>query len=130
MYRSIFRLFLALSFVVVGVLHFTNPKPFLSIMPQYLPWHLELVYLSGFFEILGGIGLVVPATRRFAAWGLVALLIAVYPANINMLVNDIYLEGMPRERWMLWARMPLQFLLGLAVLWSGGIWPRSASQRS
>ena len=90
---------------------------------------LELVYLSGFFETLGGIGLVVPATRRFAAWGLVALLIAVYPANINMLVNDIYLEDMPRERWMLWARMPLQFLLGLAVLWSGEIWPRSVKTK-
>ena len=124
MYRSIFRVPFALSFVVVGVLHFINPSPFVSIMPKYLPWHLELVYLSGVFEILGGFGLIIPMTRRYAAWGLIALLIAVYPANVNMLVNDIYLDDMPHERWLLWARMPLQFLMGLGVLWSGDIWPK------
>jgi uncharacterized membrane protein len=124
MYRSIFRVPFALSFVVVGVLHFINPSPFVSIMPKYLPWHLELVYLSGVFEILGGFGLIIPMTRRYAAWGLIALLIAVYPANVNMLVNDIYLDDMPHERWLLWARMPLQLLMGLGVLWSGDIWPK------
>ena len=124
MYRSICRVPFALSFVWVGVIHFTHPDPFVSIMPDYLPWHLELVYLSGFFEILGGVGLLILATRRFAAWGLIALLIAVYPANINMLVNDIYLEEMPRERWLLWVRMPLQFLIAFGVLWTGEIWPR------
>ena len=124
MYRSIFRVPFALSFVVVGVLHFINPSPFVSIMPKYLPWHLELVYLSGAFEILGGVGLIIPMTRRNAAWGLIALLIAVYPANVNMLVNDIYLDDMPHERWLLWARMPLQLLMGLGVLWSGDIWPK------
>ena len=126
MYRSLFRVPFALSFVAVGVLHFTNPDPFVSIMPRYLPWHLELVYLSGLFEVLGGLGLLVPPTRRFAAWGLIALLIAVYPANVNMLINDIYLDDMPRERWLLWARMPLQFLMALGVLWSGEIWPKPA----
>ena len=126
MYRSLFRIPFALSFVAVGILHFTNPAPFVSIMPRYLPWHLELVYLSGLFEVLGGLGLLVPPTRRSAAWGLLALLIAVYPANINMLVNDIYLDDMPRERWLLWARMPLQFFMALGVLWSGEIWPKPA----
>ena len=126
MYRSIFRVPFALSFIVVGVLHFTNPAPFLTIMPKYLPWHLELVYLSGFFEVLGGAGLLISSTRRLAAWGLIALLIAVYPANINMLVNDVYLDDMPRDRWLLWARMPLQFVMAIGVLWSGEIWPKSA----
>ncbi len=115
---------LSLFFVWVGVLHFATPEPFLAIMPPSLPWHLELVYLSGFFEIAGGVGLSVPATRRAAAWGLLALLIAVYPANIHMLVNDVYLPDMPRERWILWARMPVQFILAAAVLWTGGIWPK------
>lgn len=124
MYRAIFRVPFALSFVGVGVLHFLTPQPFVSIMPPYLPWHLELVYLSGLFEALGGVGLLIPKTRRSAAWGLIALLIAVYPANIHMLVNDIYLDDMPRERWLLWARMPLQFVMALGVLWSGEIWPR------
>ena len=124
MYRSITRVPFALSFIAVGILHFTSPDPFVSIMPAYLPWHLELVYLSGFFEILGGIGLMIPMTRRIAAWGLLALLVAVYPANINMLVNDIYLDDMPKERWLLWVRMPLQFLMAIGVLWTGEIWPK------
>ena len=119
--RTSLRWLFAASMVAVGISHFTHPEPFLKIMLPALPAHLELVYLSGAFEILGGVGLLVPSTRRFSAWGLVALLIAVYPANIHMLVNDIYLDDMPRERWILWARMPLQFVfIGLA-LWTGGI---------
>ena len=124
MYRSISRFIFAISFVIVGILHFTNPAPFISIMPAYLPWHLALIYISGVCEILGGVGLLIPTTRRFASWGLIALLIAVYPANINMLVNDIYLENMPKERWLLWVRMPLQFLMAWGVLWCGELWPK------
>ena len=97
-------------------------------MPSYLPWHLESVYLSGFFEILGGVGLLIPRLRRHAAWGLIALLICVYPANIYMLTHDIYIEGMPRDRWLLWARLPMQFIFAIGVLWAGGIWPRRHSQ--
>ena len=123
MYRNICRVPFALSFVSVGLLHFIDPDPFLKIMPTYVPWHLELVYLSGLFEILGGVGLLVPRARHFAAWGLIALLIAVYPANINMLMNDIYIGDMPHERWLLWARMPLQLVMALGVLWSGEIGP-------
>ncbi len=122
--KVILRWLFALSMVAVGVSHFTDPEPFLTIMPPALPAHLELVYLSGVFEILGGLGLLVPTTRRFSAWGLVALLVAVYPANIHMLVNEVYLDGMPQERWLLWLRMPFQFVfIGLA-LWTGGIVPK------
>jgi len=117
--RRIARVILALSFIWVGILHFATPDIFLAIMPPYLPWPLELVYVSGFFEILGGIGLVIPQTRRWATWGLLALLVAVYPANIHMLVNEVYLPDMPREKWILWARMPFQFVFAGAVLWTG-----------
>ena len=124
-----FRWFLAASFVAVGVGHFTNPAPFVSIVPPYLPEPLALVYISGFFEILGGIGLLIPQTRRAAGWGLLALLVAVYPANIHMLVNEVYLDGMPRERWLLWLRMPLQFLMAGGVLWASGLWrPKERSR--
>ncbi len=121
-----FRWFLAASFVAVGVGHFTNPAPFVSIVPPYLPEPLALVYISGFFEVLGGLGLLIPQTRRAAGWGLLALLVAVYPANIHMLVNEIYLDGMPRERWLLWLRMPLQFLMAGGVLWASELWPPRA----
>ena len=127
MFRSSCRVFFALSFIAVGTSHFTAPQPFVSIMPAYLPWPLELVYISGIFEVSGGVGLLFPITRRVAAWGLIALLIAVYPANINMLVNDIYIGDMPRERWLLWARMPLQLLMALGVMWSGEIGPFSSN---
>ena len=123
--RTVFRWIAALFFVGVGAQHFTSPDTFLHIMPPYLPYPLELVYLSGFFEIAGGIGLLVPRTRRFAGWGLIALLIAVYPANIHMLVNDIYLPDMPSSRILLWLRMPMQLVFAFIVLWTAGIWPRT-----
>tara|TARA_B100000029_G_scaffold435953_1_gene450303 strand:- start:1489 stop:1944 length:456 start_codon:yes stop_codon:yes gene_type:complete len=120
------RYLVGLSFAWVGITHFTNPDPFVLIMPPFLPWHLALVYISGFFEIAGGLGLLYKPTRRMAGWGLLALLVAVYPANIHMLVNEVYLEGMPKEKWLLWARMPFQFVFALGVLWSANIWPRTS----
>ena len=123
MIQSLCRLGVALSFVAVGVSHFTDPDVFVGIMPPYLPWHLQLVYLSGLFEILGGLGLFVPVTRRFAGYGLLALLIAVFPANVHMAINQVYLEGMPQEQWLLWLRLPLQLLFAAAVLWSAELWP-------
>jgi len=97
----VLRYIVGFFFCWVGVTHFTNPEPFIGIMLPYLPWHLELVYISGFFEVLGGVGLLLERSRRVAAWGLLALLVAVYPANIHMLVNEIYLEGMPQQKWLL-----------------------------
>ena len=122
--RASLRVILGLSFAWVGVQHFVNPEPFVGIMPPYMPWHLELVYVSGVFEILGGIGLLLPRTRRMAAWGLCALLVAVYPANIHMLVNDVPFGDLPADPLLLWLRMPMQFVFGLGVAWTGGLWPR------
>lgn len=123
MLRVLSRVFVSLSFVAVGVAHFRSPLFFVAIMPPLVPWPHELVLLSGFFEILGGIGLLVPALRRAAAWGILALLVAVYPANIHMLVNDVYLPDMAEDRWLLWVRMPLQFVIAAGVIWTGGLWP-------
>jgi uncharacterized membrane protein len=117
----------ALSFVWVGISHFTHPETFLAIMPDYIPWHLELVYLSGAFEIAGGLGMLYAPTRRWAGYGLLALLVAVYPANIYMLTEEIYLAGMPHEKWLLWLRMPLQFVMAAVVIWVCELWPRKAS---
>lgn len=115
-YKEILRVILAISIVVVGVLHFVLSEPFVKIVPPYLPYHLELVYISGFFEILGGIGLLVPPVSRAAAWGLIALFIAVFPANINMAVNRIKLENVPDSPLFLWGRLPLQAVL-IAWAW-------------
>jgi len=81
--RIFARAVLSLIFFVAGVAHFTHAEMFVAIMPPYLPWHLELVWISGVFEIAGAVGLWVPRLRSAAGWGLVALLIAVWPANLQ-----------------------------------------------
>jgi uncharacterized membrane protein len=82
--KTISKIVFGSFFVFAGVMHFVNSDFFLRIMPPYLPWHLEIVYLSGVFEIALGALLWIPKFTRLAAWGLVALLIAVFPANIHV----------------------------------------------
>lgn len=113
---TLIRLLTALMFVSIGVFHFVRPGPFVQIVPPYIPAPELMVYISGVFEILGGIGLLVPRTRRFAGWGLIALVIVVFQANIYMLVEEVYLPGMPHNKALLWARMPFQFVF-LAMIW-------------
>lgn len=114
--KEILRFVLALSIGSVGILHFTSPEPFVRIVPEILPAPLALVYISGFFEILGSIGLLIPLVSRAAAWGLIALFVAVFPANINMAVNQIYLDGLPESPALLWGRLPFQAVL-IAWAW-------------
>lgn len=109
---------LALAMMSVGVLHFVRPRPFVRIVPNFLPAPLALVYISGFCEIAGGVGLLVPATWVAAAWGLIALYIAVFPANIYMVTHNISLNPeKPIPKWALWARLPFQFLFMAWAYW-------------
>lgn len=114
--KEVFRVILTISMIVVGVLHFLKPEPFVKIVPDYLPYHLELVYISGFFEILLGIGLLIPAVSSAASWGLIVLFIAVFPANINQVVNNIAIEGIPHNQLLYWIRLPFQAVL-IAWAW-------------
>jgi uncharacterized membrane protein len=111
--KTALRFLLAAVMVTAGVLHFARPEPYERIVPGWLPAPRALVLVSGFFEIAGGLGLLYPPTRRLAAWGLVALLVAVFPANVNMAVHRIGFDG---PAWVLWARLPLQAVL---VAWAG-----------
>ncbi|MBD0387891.1 MAG: DoxX family protein [Nostoc sp. C3-bin3] len=115
-YKEILRVILAICIIVVGVTHFLVPEEYVKIVPPQLPYPLGLVYLSGFYEILGGIGLLVPPVSQAAAWGLLALFIAVYPANINMAVNLIKIEHIPNSPWVHVIRLPLQAVL-IAWAW-------------
>ncbi len=102
------RWILGLFFIFAGSMHFLKPKFYVQIMPPYLPWHLGLVYVSGVFEIALGVMLLIPRTQPLAAWGLIALLIVVFPANLHMAVNtDLYPSIKP---FWLWLRLPLQLL--------------------
>jgi uncharacterized membrane protein len=116
--KSIVLFFFALVFITTGTLHFVRADSFVSIMPPYLPAHRELVYLSGAFEILGGVCLLIPRLRPIAGCGLIALLLAVFPANVHMALHpDEFTEiGIPL--WALYARLPVQFLLMYAVWWA------------
>jgi len=117
MLKTFFRVPLAGLMCTAGVMHFVQPAPFVRIVPDYLPSPLALVYVSGFFEILGGAGLLIPRVSRAAAWGLIALYVAVFPANINMALHDIPFGDMPPSPLLLWGRLPLQLVL-IAWAWT------------
>jgi len=93
-------------YIVAGVGHFIATRRYESIVPDYLPAHRELVLISGAAEIAGGVGLLIPQTRRTAAWGIVLLLIAVMPANLWMAQHPERYPGVPL--WAIWLRLPLQ----------------------
>ena len=101
----------AVVFVIAGLLHFVMPRFYLAIMPSYLPRPLLLVYVSGVFEALGGLGLLLPATRSAAAVGLILLLIAVFPANVEMLRLAQARGASPTFQAVCWLRLPLQLVL-------------------
>ena len=99
---------LAAFFINAGVNHFVNPDFYLSIMPPAFPLHPEAVYISGFFEVLGGVSVLIPRLRKITGWGLVALLVAVYPANIYMAITP---EAFPDIHVaLLYVRLAFQFL--------------------
>ena len=115
----------AIFYVGAGVLYFLKPEPYLKLMPPYIPWHEAMVALSGACEILGGLGLLIPLTRRVAAWGLVALLIAVFPANVYMATNPVEAGAAAVSPAIRWGRLPVQALLIWWVLGSTKIRIRS-----
>ena len=112
---SVQRMLLATFFIVGGLLHFVFPAAYIGIMPAWLPWHPELVLLSGAAEIAGGIGVLTPMLRHVAGIGLISLSIAVLPANVQMLLNALALA---KPFWilaLLGLRLPLQLLLIIAI---------------
>ena len=115
MVKTIARVLMGILFMLTGLNHFRRPRMYRAIMPPYLPWHNPLVALSGAAEVgLGALALI-PHWRRQAGWGLIALLIAVFPANLHM---ALYSDRYPRiPAWLLWCRLPLQAVLIAWVRW-------------
>ncbi len=111
---------LASFFTVAGTMHFVRPREYAAIMPPYVPAHRMAVIASGAAELIGGVTVIPPATRRFAGWWLIAVLVAVFPANVHMALHrdDVAKKGVPADRiprWLLWARLALQPLM---MLWA------------
>jgi len=113
--KTVVRVLFAAFFIFAGVSHFTNRAFFIAIVPPYLPWPVALVYISGVAEIVLGALLMLPRTSRLAGWGLIALLIAVFPANVHMAMNpELYPNISPTA---LWIRLPLQGVLIALAYW-------------
>lgn len=107
---------LAAMFLFTGTDHFANPHRYLPMMPPYVPWPGAMIYLSGFFELLGAAGLLWRRTRRWAGYGLAALLVVVFQANIHVALTGGQVEGLPAAGWYYWVRLPLQFVfIGWAI---------------
>ena len=104
------RCALALFFIVAGSAHFLAPAPYRAIVPPFLPWPNLIVMVSGALEMLGGAGVCFRVTRVPAGWGLIALLLAVFPANIYAISSGMVVAGHPVPVWILWARLPFQLL--------------------
>lgn len=107
---------LAAFFVIAGVLHFVFTPNYMKIMPPWLPWHAMLVIISGVCEIAGGVGVLWHRTRRWAGYGLIALCLAVLPANVQMLLNAQATGASVLWMAALWVRLPMQLLL-IAWIW-------------
>ena len=115
------RAVLGATFLATGALHFLRPRMYVAIMPRYMPAHRRLVYASGAAEMAGGAGMLHPRTARAAGWWLVATLIAIFPANVEMAVHAERFPRFPRR--LLWARLPLQ---GAII---AGVWRAAARRR-
>ncbi len=109
-------LVIALFFIAGGIAHFVVADFFIMAMPDYLGYHKELVIISGVFEILGAIGILVPQTRLLAGYGLLALIVAVYPANVNMALHPEKFKDIPEL--FLYIRLPFQILFIWFVWWA------------
>ena len=108
---------MALHYIAVGVKHFMDVDFFIAIMPDYIPWHKELVFLSGFFEILFGLLLVFKTTRKYAAFGVILLLVAVFPANIYLAMSDAAQQALGATQQDTLIRLPFQIPLILIAYW-------------
>ena len=115
--RSVARGVTAAFFIAAGVNHFVKPDFYAKIIPPGFPAPAALVAISGVAEVAGGVGLLIPRLRRAAGWGLIALLVAVFPANVFMAVAPQRIPGLNFPQWSLWARLPLQPLMAAWVWW-------------
>jgi len=106
------RWLFGIFFILAGIGHFVATRYYMKIMPPSLPFPRELVWLSGVFEVVLGVLLLVPSYSRLAAWGLIALLVAVFPANLYLYHHQ---KILPMPSWLHLARLPVQ---GVLILWA------------
>ncbi len=118
-----------LFFIGAGAMHFLMPERYDAMIPPPLPSPRFWVLLSGAFQVAGGVGLLVRRTRRLAALGVIALLVAILPANIHEAVKSSGSHVLPMPDWYFWLRIPFQLVYIAWVAWAGGLWPRKSRAR-
>ena len=119
--RAFFKVIFGAFFIFGGFNHFRDPGFYLQMMPPWLPWHLELIYVTGVLEIVLGALFLIPHFTRPAAWGLVGLLIAIFPANVHMALHANHYPEF--NHILLWFRLPLQGVM-IAVAWAYAMNPK------
>ncbi|AEI64734.1 DoxX family protein [Corallococcus macrosporus] len=118
-----------LFFIGAGVMHFVMPARYEAMIPPQLPSPAFWVFLSGAAEVAGGLGLLLPRTRRLAALGLITLLLAILPANLHEARANTAAHVLPFPDWYFWLRLPFQLVYVAWVAWAGGLWrPRSRAR--
>ncbi len=115
--KSITVYILSILYIIIGVKHFLNPDFFIAIMPPFIPFHKACVFISGFFEILFGILILFKNTRHIGAWGIITLLIIVFPANIYLYLSEIPREALNISKTQALIRMPFQIPLIIIAYW-------------
>ena len=108
---------MSIGYTYVGIRHFIDPDFFLAIMPNYLSFHLEFVYITGIAEIIFGILLFFKKTRTFASYGLIVLLISVFPANIHLVESELSQSILNATKNQTIIRLPFQVLFILLAFW-------------
>ena len=126
--KRVLLLLMGAFYVFAGAMHFRAPEAYLPMMPPYLPWHAQLIFVSGVAEVLCGLGVLFPPTRKLAAWGTIALLVAVSPANVHVALHDVPLFGAKQGAGALnWIRLPFQ---GVLIAWAWWYTRDSSAARS
>ena len=116
----ILALIYGIPFILIGIEHFREPQKFVDIVPKYMPFALFLVYLTGVIEIIGGLGIIYPETRELTGRLMVLFLLAIYPANFNMWINDIPYNGTRLTTQGHLVRLSVQILLIIGALGFSG----------
>lgn len=112
---------MGIAYILAGLNHFREPGFYMPMMPPYLPWHAALVFISGVAEVVLGVAVLVPSLRRLAAWGIIALLIAIFPANLHIALYNVPIGGNAEGLgiWN-WVRLPFQAVFILWAWWYTG----------
>jgi uncharacterized membrane protein len=116
--KNIIRIVMGVMFIGMSSLHFVAVETELKIIPEFLPFRRTALYLTGLWEIIGGIGLLIPRWKRVSAWSMVGLLLVVFPANIYHAITDIRSGRFAKTRFYHWIRFPFQAVFIWLVLWS------------